>query len=93
MLYGVNLVHEPLAAEPPASFYIENLTSFPKRMQEYVWQTGDDPDPKPRKTNDDLLDADRYMHELLQQVPTPARRPGIRIIQSPHGRIAAWPGR
>ncbi|MCY4618570.1 MAG: phage terminase large subunit [Chloroflexi bacterium] len=90
VLYGINLVHEPLAAEPPASFYTENLTSFPKRMQEYVWQTGDDPDPKPRKKNDDLLDADRYMHELLQQVPHPTGRPGIQLIHSPRGIDARW---
>ena len=91
VLYGVNLVHEPLAADPPASFFTENLTSFPKRMQEYVWQTGDDPDPKPRKRNDDLLDADRYMHELLQQVPTPTRLTGrLQIVAKPRGRDARW---
>ncbi len=91
VLYGVNLVHEPLAADPPASFYTENLTCFPKRMQEYVWQTGDDPDPKPRKRNDDLLDADRYMHELLQQVPRPARSTGrLQIVAKPRGQDARW---
>ena len=91
VLYGINLVHEPLAADPPASFYTENLTSFPKRTQEYVWQTGDDPDPKPRKRNDDLLDADRYMHELLQQVRTPARSTAhLQIVAKPRGRDARW---
>ena len=71
VLYGVSLVHDSLAADPPTSYYTPNLTQFPLRMSEYVWQTGDDPDPKPRKKHDDLLDADRYMHELFQQAPPP----------------------
>jgi len=90
VLYGVNLVHERLASDPPTSFYLPKLTQFPRRMSEYVWQSGDDPDPKPRKQNDDLLDADRYMHELLQQVPRPFRRRQVQIVQPPLGRDARW---
>ena len=64
VLYGVSLVQDRLAAEPPGSYYTPELRQFRRRMGEYVWQAGDDPDPEPRKMNDDLLDADRYMHEL-----------------------------
>ena len=67
VIYGVSLVADRLTADPPTSYYTPELTKFPKRMTEYVWQTGDDPDPRPRKKNDDLLDADRYLHELAQK--------------------------
>ena len=90
VLYGVNLVHERLATDPPTSFYVPELTQFPRRMSEYVWQSGDDPDPRPRKQHDDLLDADRYMHELLQQVPSPYRPRRVQIVQPPLGRDARW---
>ena len=94
VLYGVNLVHERVAAEPPTSFYMPDLRQFPLRMGEYVWeQREDDPDPKPRKRNDDLLDADRYMHELLQQVPRSTKGPEIVILNGPRGKMARWPGR
>ena len=44
------------------------MQHFPKRILEYLWNHNDaDPEPKPRKRDDDLLDADRYMHELIQQ--------------------------
>ncbi len=88
VLYGVNLVYEYLAADPPVSFYTPELTQFPLRMSEYVWQTGDDPDPKPRKRNDDLLDADRYMHELVQQLPRPFRPRRIKNTPLQFGRAA-----
>ena len=94
VLYGVNLVHERVASEPPTSFYMPDLTQFPLRMGEYVWeQREDDPDPKPRKRNDDLLDADRYMHEVLQQVPRSTKGPEIMILNGPRGKMAHWPGR
>ena len=88
VLYGVNLVYEYLAADPPVSFYTPELTQFPLRMSEYVWQSGDDPDPRPRKRHDDLLDADRYMHELLQQAPRPVRPHWINLDFPPFGRPA-----
>ena len=90
VLYGVSLVHDRLAADPPTSFYTPNLTQFPKRIQEYVWQSGDDPNPKPRKRHDDLLDADRYMHELLQQVTARTRPPNFEIVFARRGRAARW---
>ncbi len=88
VLYGVNLVYEYLAADPPVSFYTPELTQFPLRMSEYVWQTGDDPDPRPRKRHDDLLDADRYMHELVQQLPRPFRPRRIKNTPLQFGRAA-----
>ena len=93
ILYGVNLVHERLTSEPPYSFYTPELTQFPLRMGEYVWQSGDDPDPRPRKRNDDLLDADRYMHELLQQLPRPGNQAPIFYFKPRGGRIAGYPNR
>ena len=34
-------------------------------MREYQWDLkSGEQSPKPKKVNDDLLDADRYMHEL-----------------------------
>ncbi|MCY3733788.1 MAG: hypothetical protein OXG42_05865, partial [Chloroflexi bacterium] len=94
VLYGLNLVHERVTSDPPTSFYMPELTQFPLRMGEYVWeQREDDPDPKPRKRNDDLLDADRYMHELLQQIPRSLKLPEVRFVQAPRGKMAHWPGR
>ena len=70
--FGISLVHERFAHDPPTSFYTPNLTQFPKRVSEYVWALSEDgAEPKPRKRNDDLLDADRYMHEHVQQAPRP----------------------
>ena len=68
--YGISIVHDRLAHEPPTAFYAPYLKQFEKRISEYVWEhREDDPDPRPRKRHDDLLDADRYMHELLQMSP------------------------
>ena len=89
---GISLVQDRLSAEPPASFYIPSLTIFPKRMSAYQWQRSQTSHAKPRKKDDDLLDADRYMHELANQ--RPANRPrSIQIVQAPRGRIADWRGR
>ncbi|MDE2966514.1 MAG: phage terminase large subunit [Chloroflexota bacterium] len=73
--YGLTLVADRLSADPPTSFYTPDLIQFPRRMSEYVWdQREDDPDPRPRKKNDDLLDADRYMHELIPPTRIPRHR-------------------
>ena len=86
--YGIALVHDRLTADLPASYYTPDLTQFPLRMSEYVWQSNDDPDPKPRKKNDDLLDADRYMHELAQKASRPTRR--VAIVTPYVGRPAPY---
>ena len=83
--YGISLVHDGFADDPPSSFYIPQLTQFPKRVGEYVWEhRQDDPDPKPRKRHDDLLDADRYMHELLARIPA-KRRPPVIVFERASG--------
>ena len=87
--YGLSLVHDRLAADPPTSFYTSELTQFPLRMSEYVWQAGDDPDPRPRKKNDDLLDADRYLHELAAQRPA-GGNPSVVIVRPLQSRVAHW---
>ena len=68
--WGVSLVQDRLAADPPTSFYTPNLTIFPERMRAYRWQSKPGASPKPVKRNDDLLDADRYLHELATRCVT-----------------------
>jgi len=56
----------------PGSFYIPELTTWEEDMRQYQWPPSDDgvdtpANRKPVKRNDDLLDADRYMHEPLDQ--------------------------
>ncbi len=70
---GIDLVLRRLGSfgsEPPSSYYVPDLARFPKRMAEYLWQP---PDPargtpgRPLKQDDDLMDADRYMHEAAAE--------------------------
>ncbi|MDE2968190.1 MAG: phage terminase large subunit [Chloroflexota bacterium] len=65
--WGISLVQDRLGADPPRSFYTANLKRFPRRMREYRWEQRASGNPRPRKHNDDLLDADRYMHELAEK--------------------------
>lgn len=89
--WGISLVQQRLSADPPKSFYAPTMERFPERMREYQWtRTRTDQSPKPRKRNDDLIDADRYMHELA--VPRPRRRRPILIVAPPPGRPARWDG-
>ena len=66
--WGVSLVQQRLNGDPPSAYYSASMSQFPERMLDYHWdQTGSGPAdhaPRPVKRNDDLLDADRYMHEL-----------------------------
>ena len=90
VLYGISLVQDRLADDPPRSFYTPSMQHFPKRIHEYLWDHADsNPEPKPRKRNDDLLDADRYMHELIQQRPRPLKTT-FQIITPSRGRDARW---
>ena len=90
VLFGISLVQDRLADDPPRSFYTPTMQHFPKRILEYLWNHNDaDPEPKPRKRNDDLLDADRYMHELIQQSPRPLKTT-FQIITPSRGRDARW---
>ncbi len=91
--WGISLVQDRLGADPPGSFYTPNLERFPERMREYRWAGESRGGPKPVKRHDDLLDADRYMHELLQEVPQAVKLPGIEIVRQPVGRDARWRGR
>ncbi len=65
--WGISLVQDRLAADPPRSFYAPTLERFPERMREYRWAQESGASPRPVKKLDDLLDADRYMHELAQR--------------------------
>ena len=63
------------AERAPRSYYRPTMRRFPERMLEYRWQSASEGDgliPKPRKVDDDLLDADRYMHEEADR-----RRPRV----------------
>jgi len=71
---GITLVSQRLERDPsglPGSFYLPSLKEFEKDMLSYRWpeRSEDDPPPKrPLQVNDDLMDADRYMHELLDRI-------------------------
>ena len=85
--WGISLVQQRLSADPPTSYYTPTMQSFPTRMREYQWANSKtDQSPKPRKRNDDLIDADRYMHELTVK---PARR-RVMIVTPPVGSPARW---
>ena len=89
--WGIALVQQRLNGDPPSAYYTPALTSFPSRMREYQWdQSTIDQQPRPTKRNDDLLDADRYMHEIANQ---PVRRRTKFILTTPvRGRDARWRG-
>ena len=91
--WGISLVQERLAADPPRSYYMPRMTRFAERMREYRWALREGGEPKPVKRQDDLLDADRYLHELAQERPRAEALPQVIIATGPRGRMAHWPGR
>jgi len=88
--WGISLVQQRLNGEPPSSYYSPGMTQFPSRIREYQWdRSAPDHAPRPLKRHDDLLDADRYMHELVVQNHS---SPGVvRIELPPRGQVARWP--
>ena len=85
--WGISLVQDRLSSDPPTSYYLPSLTAFPKRMTDYQWRRSQTNPAHPRKKDDDLLDADRYMHELAQRA-RPWRPGTIPVITPPRGRVA-----
>ena len=87
--WGISLVQQRLNGDPPSSYYAPTMTSFPGRMREYQWELreGGQP-PKPKKQHDDLVDADRYMHELA--VEEASVRRSFVVSTRPRGRPARW---
>lgn len=85
--HGIAMVARRLELDDnglPGSYYASDLTSFPQRMAAYRWaEPPDDDSPvkrQPIKRNDDLMDADRYMHELLDKQygsPAPGQFPVV----------------
>ena len=70
VIAGINLVQRRLNAEPggarPQSYYTPEMRRFPERMFAYRWRPPSENEgqiPQPHKQDDDLMDADRYMHE------------------------------
>lgn len=112
---GIGLVQARLADREegggPGSRFDPLLEQFAKRMREYSWEQprlDHEGEPKPRKVDDDLVDADRYMHEEAEAVETARRRqrpliweliepdrgqPRRRIRFSTHDRLHRRPGR
>ncbi len=89
--WGISLVQQRLNGDPPSSYCTPGMIQFPLRMREYQWdRSAPEHAPRPRKRNDDLLDADRYMHEFSLSMPTfPSR---ITIPSPPRGQDARWRG-
>ena len=88
--WGISLVQQRLNGDPPSSYFTPGMSQFAARIRDYQWdRSAPDHAPRPLKRNDDLLDADRYMHELAAQ---PRSAPGrVRIELPPLGRVARWP--
>ena len=87
--WGISLVQQRLNGDPPSSYYTPSMTQFAKRMRDYQWdQAGSGDRPKPKKRDDDLVDADRYMHELASK--DQGRRTAIGLATRSRGRDARW---
>lgn len=87
--WGISLVQQRLSQDPPGSYYTPSMNRFPERMREYQWDLkSGEQSPKPKKVNDDLLDADRYMHELT--ILKPFRIGTAVITTGPRGQIARY---
>ena len=68
------------------------MSVFPSRMREYQWdQSATDHSPKPKKRNDDLVDADRYMHELATSGR--GKKSPFVLVSPGRGRDARWSAR
>lgn len=91
---GIELVQRRLSWSEdgrPRSYYAPSLRLFPERMLEYRWappqEDGGGAAARPVKEQDDLLDADRYMHEEAEggrmRKPGPAKF-GLAHSRGPH---------
>ena len=88
--WGISLVQQRLDAEPPTSYYTPTMSAFPRRMLDYQWeQDGGERGPKPKKRGDDLVDADRYMHELAAGRPK-GTKPSVVVVRPLQSRVAHW---
>lgn len=75
---GIGLVRRRLLAVTQGltwgSYYTPECVLFPRRVESYRWAEprGDDATvkPKPVERDDDLMDADRYMHEEADGFPS-----------------------
>ncbi len=89
--WGISLVQQRLNGDPPSSYHASTMPQFARRMQDYQWDhTADGHSPKPKKRDDDLVDADRYMHELA--IANERRRSSISLRSPLRGRDARWSG-
>ena len=70
---GIDLVQRRLKwgqDGQPRSYYVATMRQFPERMATYHWAPPteqDGPTPTVVKRDDDLMDADRYMHEEAER--------------------------
>ena len=89
VIAGINRVQRRLAPNPdtarPQSYYTPPMRRFPERMLAYRWQPPSEsgnPIPQPHKQDDDLMDADRYLHEEADSAPaTQIRTTPLRILR------------
>ena len=86
---GIARVQERLDPQQPRSYYLPTLTQFPQRMREYRWSHRSH-EAEPHKKNDDLLDADRYLHELAHIRFLPRTLPTITIVTPKRGSSAPY---
>ncbi len=89
--WGISLVQDRLSTDPPTSYYSPELKIFPTRMSNYQWLRSQTNPARPRKKDDDLLDADRYMHELATQLKPRWPKP-MSLVIHPAGRPGRWSG-
>ncbi len=88
--WGISLVQQRLNGDPPSSYYTPPMSQFPRRMREYHWdERPRDGAPRPSKVDDDLVDADRYMHELATSGQGRPRTP-FQVVTPSLGRDARW---
>lgn len=71
--WGIGLVSNRLNVDEtgkPGSYYLPGMYQFVDAMRRYAWPEpveGQPPPTTPIKVDDDLVDADRYMHELVDR--------------------------
>lgn len=71
--WGIGLVSNRLNVDingNPGSYYMPWMQNFADAMRRYMWpeiREGEPPPTTPLKVDDDLVDADRYMHEIAEK--------------------------
>lgn len=92
--WGIGLVSNRLNVDEsgnPGSYYMPWMQNFADAMRRYMWPEINEGEPAPStplKVNDDLVDADRYMHEVAEKYmgdPQPLAASIPRHMERPYG--------